>query len=50
MTIIGRTVAEAVAPILQSPDLKNHLTGKKPDAGKDGRQKVNSVAGDKMVR
>ena len=30
---IGRTDAEA--PILWSPDAKNLLTGKDPDAGKD---------------
>ena len=31
----GRTDAEAEAPILWSPDVKNQLTGKDPDAGKD---------------
>ena len=31
---IGRTDAEAEAPILWPPDLKNWLTGKDPDAGK----------------
>ena len=35
---IGRTDAEAEAPILWSPDAKNWLTGKDPDAGKDWRQ------------
>ena len=35
---IGRTVAEAEAPILWPPDA-NQLTGKDPDAGKDWRQK-----------
>ena len=30
---IGRTEAEAEAPILWSPDAKNWLTGKDPDAG-----------------
>ena len=34
---IGRTDAEAEAPILGPPDVKNWLTGKDPDAGKDGR-------------
>ena len=33
----GRTDAEAEAPILWSPDAKNWLTGKDPDAGKDWR-------------
>ena len=32
---IGRTDAEAKAPILGPPDLKSCLTGKDPDAGKD---------------
>ena len=36
---IGRTDAEAEAPILWSPDVKRWLIGKDPDAGKDWRQK-----------
>ena len=32
---IGRTVAETEALILWSPDVKNGLIGKGPDAGKD---------------
>ena len=32
---IGRTDAEAEAPILWSPDAKSQFTGKDPDAGKD---------------
>ena len=35
---IGRTGAEAEAPILWPPDVKNWLIGKDPDAGKDWRQ------------
>ena len=35
---IGRTDAEAEAPILWSPDVKNWLIRKDPDAGKDWRQ------------
>ena len=35
---IGRTDAEAEAPILRPPDVKNWLIGKDPDAGKDWRQ------------
>ena len=35
---IGRTDAEAEAPILGLPDAKNLLIGKDPDAGKDWRQ------------
>ena len=36
---IGRTDAEAEAPILWSPDVKTQLIGKDPDAEKDWRQK-----------
>ena len=32
---IGRTGAEAEAPILWSSDAKSQLIGKDPDAGKD---------------
>ena len=35
---IGRTDAEAEAPILWPPDAKRWLIGKDPDAGKDWRQ------------
>ena len=35
---IGKTDAEAEAPILWPPDAKNWLTGKDPDAGKEWRQ------------
>ena len=35
---IGRTDAEAEAPILWPPDAKSQLIGKEPDAGKDWRQ------------
>ena len=35
---IGRTDAETEAPILWPPDMKNWLTGKDPDAGKDWRR------------
>ena len=31
---IGRTVAEAEAPILWPPDMKSQLIGKDPDVGK----------------
>ena len=34
---IWRTDAEAETPILRPPDVKNWLTGKDPDAGKDWR-------------
>ena len=46
---IGRTVAEAEAPILWPPDAKNWLTGKDPDAGKAGGQGEKGTTGDKMV-
>ena len=36
--VIGRTDAEAEAPILWPPDLKRWLIGKNSDAGKDWRQ------------
>ena len=36
--IIGRTVAEAEAPILWPPDAKSRFIGKDPDAGKGWRQ------------
>ena len=32
---IGRTDVKAEAPILWPPDMKNRLTGKDPEAGKD---------------
>ena len=35
---IGRTDAEAEAPVLWSPDVKNWLNGKDHDTGKDWRQ------------
>ena len=47
---VGRTDAEAEAPILWPPDVKSQLIGNDPEAGKDWRQKVNRAAEDKMVR
>ena len=46
---IGRTDAEAEAPILWPPDVKSWLTGKDPNAGKDWRRKEKGVAEDEMV-
>ena len=46
---IGRTDAEAEAPILWPPDVKNWLIGKDPDAGKDWRQDEKGTTEDKMV-
>ena len=36
--------------MLWPPDRKSQLTGKDPDAGKDGRQKVKGTAEDEIVR
>ena len=47
---IGRTDAEAEAPILWPPDEKSRLIGKDPDAGKDWRQEEKWAAEDEMVR
>ena len=47
---IGRTDAEAEAPILRPPDMKTWLTGKDPDAGKDWRHKEKGASEDEMVR
>ena len=45
---IGRTDAEAEAPVLWPLDMKNWLTGKYPDAGKDWRQEK-GMTEDEMV-
>ena len=47
---IGRTDAEAEAPILWPPDAKNWLTGKDPDAGKDWRQEEKGTIEDGMAK
>ena len=46
---IGRTDVEAEAQILWPPDVKNWLTGKDPDAGKDWRQEEKGTTEDEMV-
>ena len=46
---IGRTDAEAEAPILWPPDVKNWLIWKDPDAGKDWRQEEKGMTEDEMV-
>ena len=46
---IGRTDAEAEAPILWPPDMKSWLTGKDPDAEKDWGQEEKRVTEDEMV-
>ena len=45
---IGRTDAEAETPILWPPDVKNWVTGKDPDAGKDWRHEKRMTE-DEMV-
>ena len=47
--LIGRTDAEAEAPILWPPDMKGWPFGKDPDAGKDWEQEENGAAEDKMA-
>ena len=47
---IGRTSAEAEAPILWPRDAKDKLIRKDSDAGKNWRQKEKGVAEDEMVR
>ena len=42
----GRANAKVEAPTLWPPDVKNQLTGKNHDAGKDWRQKEQGVAWD----
>ena len=46
---IGRTNAEAEAPVLWSPDTMGWLTGKDPDAGKDWRQKEKGETEDRWL-
>ena len=46
---IGGTDAEAETPILWSPDVKNWLIWKDPDAGKDWRQEEKGTTEDEMV-
>ena len=46
---IGRTAAEAEAPILWLPDAKSWLIGKDPDAAKDWRQEEKGMTEDGMV-
>ena len=47
---IGRTDAEAEAPILWPPDAKSRLIGTDPDAGKNQMQKEMGAAEGEMVR
>ena len=47
---IGRTEAEAEAPILWPLDVKRRLFGKDPDVGKDWGQEEKEKTEDEMVR
>ena len=47
--LIGRTDAEARAPIFWPHDVKSHLIGNDPDAGKYWRQKEKGATEDEMV-
>ena len=46
---IGRTDAEAEAPILWAPDAKSQPIGKDPDAGKDWGVEEKGATQDKML-
>ena len=46
---IGRTDAEAEAPILWPPDSRSWLTRKDPDAGRDWRQDEKGMTEEEMV-
>ena len=46
---IGKTDAEAEAPIFWPHDAKSQLIGKDPDAGKDWGQKEKRATEDEMV-
>ena len=48
-SLFGRTDAEAEAPILWPPDVKNWLIGKDPDAGKDRGHEEEGMAEDEVV-
>ena len=45
----GRTDAKAETPILWPPDVKNWLTGKDTDAGKDWRREEKGMTEDEIV-
>ena len=45
---IGKTVAEAEAPILWPPDVKSRLIRKDPDAEKDWRQEEKGMTEDDL--
>ena len=47
--LIGRTDAEAEAPVLWPPDVKSQLIGKDPEAGKDWGQEEKGMTEAEMV-
>ena len=47
--LIGRTNVEAEAPVFWSSDANSWLTGKVPDAGKDGGQKEKRASEEEMA-
>ena len=46
---IGRTDVETETPVLWPPDMKNRLSGKDPNAGKDWRQKEKGMTEEEIV-
>ena len=48
--LIGRTDAEAEAPMFWPPDTKSQLIGKDPDSGKEWRQEEKGMTEDETVR
>ena len=48
--VTGGTDTEAEAPVCWPPEGKRQVIGKKPDAGKDRRQKEKGAAEDEMVK
>ena len=46
---IGRTDAEAEAPMLSLPDVRSWLIGEEPDAGRDWGQEEKGMTEDEMV-
>ena len=49
LIFIGKTDAEAEAPVFWPPDAKNWLIGKNPDAGKGWRQEEKGMTENVMV-
>ena len=49
LIFIGRTDAEAEAPMLWPPNVKSQLIRKDPDAGKGRRQDKKEMTEDEMV-